>query len=84
MSTKHAPGNVRGRSPLDGRAFGNDPDVIFLRGDVKLSRAQQLELLDAASKCGSMLLTSDDMGKWTDADLAAYLEATKVLSGRKA
>ncbi|MBR2789487.1 MAG: alpha-galactosidase, partial [Eggerthellaceae bacterium] len=84
VSTKHALGNVRGRSPLDGRAFGNDPDVIFLRGDVKLSRAQQLELLDAASKCGSMLLTSDDMGKWTDADLAAYLEAVRVLCGRKA
>ena len=84
VSTKHALGNVRGRAPLDGRAFGNDPDVIFLRGDVKLSRAQQLELLDAASKHGSMLLTSDDMGKWTDADLAAYLEAARVLCQRKA
>ena len=84
VSTKHALANVYGRASLDGRAFGNDPDVIFLRGDVKLTRAQQLELLDAASRHGSMLLTSDDMGAWTDADLAAYLEAARVLCERKA
>ena len=84
VSTKHSPGNVRGRAPLDGRGFGNDPDVIFLRKDVRLTRAQQLELLDAAAKHGSMLLTSDDMGKWTDADLTAYLEAAQVLCERKA
>ena len=84
VSTKRALGNVRGRAPLDGRAFGCDPDVIFLRRDVKLSRAQQLELLDAAAKHGSMLLTSDDMGAWTDADLTAYLEAVRVLCQRKA
>ena len=83
VSTKHSLGNVRGRAPLDGRGFGNDPDVIFLRKDVRLTRAQQLELLDAAAHHGSMLLTSDDMGAWTDADLTAYLEAAQVLCSRK-
>ena len=83
VSTKHSLGNVRGRAPLDGRGFGNDPDVIFLRKDMRLTRAQQLELLDAAAHHGSMLLTSDDMGIWTDADLAAYLEAAQVLCSRK-
>ena len=82
VSTKHALGNVYGRAPLDGRAFGNDPDVIFLREDVRLTRAQKLELLDAAARHGSMLLTSDDMGAWTDADLTAYLEAANALVSR--
>ena len=38
VSTKRSLANTRGRAHLDGRAFRNDPDVFFLRDDVKLTK----------------------------------------------
>ncbi len=82
VSTKNAIGNIIGRAPLDGRAFGNDPDVIFLRQDVKLTASQKAQLLDAASRHGSMLLTSDDMAAWSHDDLKAYCDAANLMCAR--
>ena len=79
VSTKNSLANTRGRAHLDGRAFGCDPDVFFLRGgDVKLSDAQKLELLWADASLGSVFLTSDDMGAWNAGQLLRY---RKELSG---
>ncbi len=65
VSTKNSLANARGRAHLNGRVFGCDPDVFFLRDDVALSDAQRAEMLATDATCGKVLLTSDDMGTWT-------------------
>ena len=78
VSTKNSLANTYGRAPLDGRAFGNDPDVFFLRDDVKLSQAQRDEVLFADAELGSVFLTSDDRALWTDSMRQRYREALRV------
>ena len=78
VSTKNSLANTYGRHPLDGRAFGNDPDVFFLRDDVKLTSEQRAALLFADADMGSVLLTSDDMGTWSDTDCSRYNMALSV------
>ena len=78
VSTKRSLENTYGRAPLDGRAFGNDPDVFFLRGDVALAQSQRDELLFADADLGSVLLTSDDMGAWDKEARARYGQALRV------
>lgn len=70
VSTKNSLANTRGRAHLDGRAFRCDPDVFFLRPDVRLTDEQRTELLEADSTLGGVLFTSDDMSLW-DADQRA-------------
>ena len=82
VSTKHSLTSTYYREPLDGRAFGNDPDVFFLRDEVKLSDAQRDELLFADADSGSVFLTSDDRGAWSDAQNARYEMALKVFVER--
>lgn len=84
VSTRNSLANTYGRAPLDGRAFGNDPDVFFLRADVKLTPGQRDELLFADADLGSVFLTSDDMGAWTPAMRQRYEEALRVFIGRHA
>ena len=83
VSTKHSMENTISRAPLDGRVFGNDPDVFFLRDDVKFSARRRLRLLETDAQYGSMLLTSDDMGAWGAAERAQFQEALHVLLQRK-
>ena len=84
VSTKNSLANTRGRAHLDGRAFGCDPDVFFLRGgDVKLSEARKAELLDADTVLGSVFLTSDDMSAWDNDQLVRYRKALKRFCERK-
>ncbi|HAM16403.1 MAG TPA: alpha-galactosidase [Eggerthellaceae bacterium] len=78
VSTKNSLGNTRARQPLDGRAFGNDPDVFFLRDDVKLTDAQRDDLLFADAASGSVLLTSDDMAAWDERKRSRYQAAVRV------
>ena len=82
-STARSLANTVYRAPLDGRAFGCDPDVFFLRDDVRSSPARKRELLEADSLFGSMLLTSDDMGAWGPEARAAFQRAVDVLAERK-
>lgn len=72
VSTKMSLVDARGRAHLDGRAFGCDPDVFFLRDDVRLTQAQRAQMLGTDARSGSVLLTSDDMGAWTPAQLLQY------------
>ncbi|MBR2835440.1 MAG: alpha-galactosidase [Coriobacteriales bacterium] len=65
VSTKNSLANTYFRAPLNGRAFANDPDVFFLREDVKLIPQQRWALLEAAVAQGGILLTSDNMDSWT-------------------
>ena len=84
VSTKRSLHNTRGRAHLDGRAFRNDPDVFFLRRDVKLTRNQRSSLIGADAALGGMFLTSDDVAAWDtnqrltfERSLAIFVDRTR-------
>ena len=81
---KNSLGNTYARAPLDGRAFGIDPDVFSLSDDVKLVDYRRDELLFANADLGRVLLTSDDMGSWGKAARERFLQALKVVAERGA
>ena len=84
VSTKNSLANTRGRAHLDGRAFGVDPDVFFLRsGDVRLTERQKSELLWTDAALGSVFLTSDDMGTWDSDQLLRYRKELERFCERK-
>ncbi len=78
VSTKNSLANARGRAHLNGRAFGCDPDVFFLRDDVELTDAQRAEMLETDATCGKVLLTSDDMGAWSAEQHERYRELVRT------
>lgn len=75
VSTKNSLANTVYRAPLNGRVFYNDPDVVFLRTTVSLSKAQRALLLDGDACFGGALLSSDDMGAWNDEQLHLFQTA---------
>ena len=78
ISTKNSLANAFARAHLDGRAFGCDPDVFFLRDDVELTEGQRARMLGIDARSGSVLLTSDDMGSWNDERLTQYRNMLEV------
>lgn len=65
ISTKNAIFTNIYRSMLDGFVFGVDPDVFLLRDDnIKLSDKQKEALLTINGMLGSVLFTSDNIGKY--------------------
>ena len=67
ISTKVTLQNTIYRSLLNGRIFGNDPDVFLLRDDnISLSAEQKRALITLNALFGSVLMTSDDIGKYDD------------------
>ena len=67
ISTKRSVLNSVFRRQLDGRAFGNDPDVFLLRGqDVVMRAAQKQCLAEINALTGSVLFTSDDCAMYND------------------
>ena len=82
VSTKNNLANTHGRAHLDGLAFRNDPDVFFLRSDVKLSDEQRSALLRADATLGGVFFTSDDMGLWDQEQSGWYREALAAFVGR--
>lgn len=72
ISTKQSLADARGRAHLDGRAFGCDPDIFFLRDDVQLSDEQRAQMLETSAHAGTVMLTSDDMGAWTATQRTQY------------
>lgn len=83
VSTKNSLMGARARSPLDGRAFGADPDIVFLREDVKLTKAQRKEMHTTAARCGSVLMTSDDMGSWSSDQRKLFARIARTIIERK-
>ncbi|MCR4871548.1 MAG: alpha-galactosidase [Atopobiaceae bacterium] len=75
VSTKRSLANTIGRSHLDGVVFRNDPDVFFLRSDVKLTDAQRSRLLHADATLGGIFFTSDDASLWDDSQRVAFDDA---------
>ena len=73
VSTKQAIENDSVRSHLNGRAFGNDPDVFFLRTEnLKLSEKQKRELAETCALSGNVLFTSDNMSVYNETQMAEY------------
>ena len=66
VSTKHSLDNTICRRQLGGRAFGNDPDVFFLREEnCRLTPEQKNRLAQTNARYGQVLLISDDPNSYT-------------------
>ncbi len=66
VSTVASLRSTLGRWLLDGRAFGNDPDVFILRKEEQgMTQEQQHTVLTMNALLGSLLFTSDDIGRYT-------------------
>lgn len=73
VSTRQAIGNSISRRQLNGRAYLSDPDVFFFREDnIKLTAEQKHILATVNSLFGGVLLTSDNMAKYSDEAKEAY------------
>lgn len=82
VSTKRSLANTRGRAHLDGKAFRNDPDVFFLRRDVRLNKKQRHHLVNTDAALGGMFLTSDDVASWDDRQRLVFDMALAVFVNR--
>lgn len=80
ISTKVTLGNTIFRSPLNGRAFGNDPDVFLLRdNNIKMSKQQRYALGIINALFGSVLMTSDNIKDY-DEEKREVLDKMLMLS----
>ena len=80
ISTKQSLENTLFRRGLNGRAFGNDPDVFFLRSDnLRLSGGQKTMLARADALLGSVFFTSDDMNAYDEEKRESYRELRRLL-----
>lgn len=82
VSTKNSLGNTEGRAHLNGVAFLNDPDVYFLRRDVRLTMGQRVRLLSSDARLGGVLFTSDDMGAWDESQSKLFSSALETFVRR--
>lgn len=75
VSTRQSILNTVFRRQLNGRAFWNDPDVVFFREDnLKLTDGQKKSLQQVNALLGGVFLTSDDMSKYTPEMKKSYSE----------
>ena len=73
VSTKQALNNTVFRRQLNGRAYGSDPDVFFLREEnCKLTAEQKRTLATVNALLGNVFLTSDMPSRYTEAQRAEY------------
>ena len=73
VSTKQAINNTVFRRQLNGRAYGSDPDVFFLREEnCKLTAEQKHTLATVNALLGNVFLTSDMPSRYTQAQRAEY------------
>ncbi len=79
VSTRQSLNNTFFRRQLNGRAFGNDPDVFFLRNkNISLSAKEKLYLAAVNALLGSVWLTSDDPGSYNEEKTAQYQQIAKL------
>ena len=79
VSTRQSLSNTIFRRELDGRAFGNDPDVFFLRDkNIRLSRERKAYQAAADALLGSVWLTSDDLNDYDDEKIDRYRELARL------
>ena len=78
-STRNAILNAYYRRGLDGRAFLSDPDVFFLRkSNIKLSEEEKDLHAKVMAQYGSFFLTSDNMGEYSEEQLARYKQLREI------
>lgn len=66
VSTKQAIENTVFRRQLNGRAYGSDPDVFFLREEnMRLDETRKIKLAMVNALLGQVFLTSDDPSRYT-------------------
>ncbi len=79
VSTRQSIDNTIFRRQLDGRAFGSDPDVFFLREkNLSLTEAEKEYLAVLNALFGSVWLTSDDLNKYAPEKIKQYRELTRL------
>ena len=79
VSTRQSINNTVFRRQLDGRAFGNDPDVFFLRdSNLGLSKKEKNYLAAVNALLGSVWLTSDDLDQYDDQKYTLYKQMSKL------
>lgn len=82
VSTSHAVVNSAFRRHLDGRAFGNDPDVFLLRnGNIDMTFKQKTALAEINKLFGSVLFTSDNVSEYNSLQNEALRH---VFNGKRA
>lgn len=73
VSTRQALNNTIFRRQLNGRAYGSDPDVFFLREEnCRLTAEQKKTLATVAALLGQVFLTSDMPSHYTEQQRAEY------------
>ena len=73
VSTRQAINNTLFRRSLNGRAYGSDPDVFFLRDEnCALTDSQKYTLATVDSLLGNVFLTSDMPSHYTEKQRAEY------------
>lgn len=83
MSTLASLRSTLHRWRLQGKAFGNDPDVFVLRKDQQqLSMEQQHTLLTVNALLGALLFTSDDLAAYSEEQKNAVREALLLAGAR--
>ena len=84
ISTKVTLQNTVYRSFFNKHLFGNDPDVFLLRsGNIKLSFEQRKALTIINALFGSVLMTSDDIATYEDAQKEILDRALAIFKGAK-
>lgn len=79
VSTVNSLTDTIGRNQLDKRAFGNDPDVFFLRTEnLELTEEQKHILASVNALMGTVFLTSDDPCTYTDEQREKYAYYRKL------
>ena len=82
ISTKHSLDNTLCRRQLGGRAFGNDPDVFFLRDEnCRLTPDQKRRLAETNARYGQVLLISDDPNSYTPGMKEQYRRVRREWEG---
>ena len=78
-STKITVQNTIYRSFMNGRFFGNDPDVFLLRKDnIALTERNKIALLTINALFGSVLMTSDNIATYDETARKALDKALKL------
>lgn len=79
VSTYHSIRNTIFRRQLDGRAFGIDPDVFFLRDrNLSLTEKERIYLASVNALLGSVWLTSDDLNLYDKEKTDLYKQLSKL------
>ena len=81
VSTINSLTSTMGRCHLDGRAFGNDPDVFVLRShDNRLTPDQRHTLFLLNNLFGSLVFTSDDISRYDDRQMTQLRSMFPVMA----